>query len=99
MSFMEAEGMTLILHQHEAESLGLEFAYRCRMITLNVHSSLDAVGFLAVITKKLAAAGISVNPVSGFHHDHLFVPVGSETLAISVLEDLSGCADQTDHVN
>jgi hypothetical protein len=45
------------------------------LITLTVHSSLEAVGFLAAVTVPLAEAGISVNAVSAFHHDHLFVPV------------------------
>jgi hypothetical protein len=30
------------------------------MVTLTVHSALDAVGFLAAITTRLAATGISV---------------------------------------
>lgn len=93
MSFIEAEGRTLILQKEEAESLGLEFTYRCRLITLNVHSSLDAVGFLAAITNALAAAGISVNPVSGFHHDHLFVPDGLEGKALTILAGLSSAID------
>lgn len=56
------------------------------MITLNVHSSLEAVGFLAVIASRLAGKGMGVNPVSGFFHDHLFVPVGREEEALAVLE-------------
>jgi hypothetical protein len=35
------------------------------MITLTVHSSLNAVGFLAAVTARLAAAGIPVNAVFG----------------------------------
>ena len=53
--------------------------FPCKKITLNVHSSLDAVGFLAAVTTRLAKdVRTGVNPVSGFYHDHLFVPVGSE---------------------
>lgn len=55
------------------------------MITLNVQSSLDAVGFMAVIATRLAKCGMGVNPVSGFLHDHLFVPVGREEDAVREL--------------
>ncbi len=59
------------------------------MITLNIHSSLDAVGFLAAITTRLAAAGMGVNPVSGYFHDHLFVPADRADEAMTVLEGLA----------
>ncbi len=90
MVFQEAEGTTLILLRSEAEANGIACEFPCRMITLNIHSSLEAVGFLARITTALAAAGMGVNPVSGFYHDHLFVPDGREADALRVLSDLSG---------
>lgn len=89
MMFGEAEGMTLILPKEEAEAHGLAYEFPCRMITLNIHSSLEAVGFLARITTKLAKHDMGVNPVSGFFHDHLFVPDGRELDAIAVLEELT----------
>ena len=55
------------------------------MVTLTVHSALDAVGFLAAITTRLAAAGISVNAVSAFFHDHLFVPAERAEEAVEIL--------------
>jgi hypothetical protein len=58
------------------------------MITLNIHSSLEAVGFMAKISAKLTEKGIGVNPVSGFWHDHCFVPVGREREAMKALEEL-----------
>ncbi len=85
MSFREAEGITLILPQDQAEAAGLEWVFPCRMITLEIASSLDAVGFLAAMTGRLAAAGIAVNPVSGFHHDHLFVPKARADEAMTIL--------------
>ncbi|MHA7868327.1 MAG: ACT domain-containing protein [Salipiger thiooxidans] len=90
MTFHEAEGVTLILPRDEAEAHGLDHGFPRRMITLAVHSSLEAVGFVAHIATRLAAAGISVNPVSGFYHDHLFVPDGREAEALGILESVAG---------
>lgn len=88
MQFEEAEGSTLILLREEADAHGLTYEFPCRMITLNIHSALDAVGFLARITTALAAENMGVNPVSGFYHDHLFVPEGREDDAMAVLATL-----------
>ncbi|AZO10596.1 MULTISPECIES: ACT domain-containing protein [unclassified Mesorhizobium] len=85
MSFREPEGLTLIVTETEAKAAGLAGTFRCRMITLDVHSSLEAVGFLAAITARLAAAGMGVNPVSAFHHDHLFVPADRAEEAMEIL--------------
>lgn len=85
MIFREAEGLTLILREDEARRAGIAGTFRCRMITLTVHSSLAAVGFLAAVTRRLADAGIAVNPVSAFHHDHLFVPVDRADEAMALL--------------
>jgi hypothetical protein len=64
------------------------------MITLNVHSSLDGVGFIAHIATELAKDNMGINPVSGFFHDHLFVPDGRETDALKILERISANARQ-----
>lgn len=89
MVFREEEGFTLILTEEQAGAAGFSAAFRCRMITLDIHSSLEAVGFLAAITARLAAAGMGVNPVSGFYHDHLFVPVDRADEAVALLEELA----------
>jgi hypothetical protein len=89
MIFHEREGDTLILLEEEAEAAGLSCAFRSRMITLNIHSALDAVGFLAAITARLAAAGMGVNPVSAYFHDHLFVPVERAEDAMAILQALA----------
>lgn len=89
MIFEEAEGTTLILRKSEAEDHGLPHVFPCRMITLNVHSSLEAVGFIARVATELARHGMGVNPVSGFYHDHLFVPDGREADAMAILADLA----------
>jgi hypothetical protein len=86
MVFREAEGTTLVLLKTEAETFGLAYEFPCRMITLDVHSSLEAVGFIARIASELAKHDMGVNPVSGFFHDHLFVPDGREQDAMRILE-------------
>jgi hypothetical protein len=74
-TFQEDEGLTLIIPREQADTAKLSYTSVFRMITLSIHSSLEAVGFLAAITGRLAEHGISVNPVSAYYHDHLFVPI------------------------
>ncbi|QKC94139.1 ACT domain-containing protein [Mesorhizobium sp. NZP2298] len=89
MMFREREGTTLIVTENTASAMGLTASFRCRMITLNIHSSLEAVGFLAAIATRLAAAGMGVNPVSAFYHDHLFVPAERAEEAMVLLLGLA----------
>ncbi len=89
MMFREAEGVTLILTRDEAIAHGLPFEFPSRMITLDIHSSLEAVGFMARIATELAREGMGVNPVAGFYHDHLFVPEGREQDALRILKRIA----------
>jgi len=88
-TFHEAECLTAIVPLHQAQALGLPHQFECRMVTLTVHSALDAVGFLARISAAMAAEGIACNVVSAFHHDHLFVPQAKLEDAVHVLARLS----------
>ncbi|NIX75234.1 ACT domain-containing protein [Microvirga terricola] len=92
MLFREDEGVTLIVPQALAEAHGLKVIYPCRCITLSIHSSLEAVGFLAAVTAALAKAGIGVNPVSAFFHDHLFIADDRAEEAMVILRALSAQA-------
>ncbi len=85
MRFEEAEGVTQIVTLGSAVDANLEYEFPSRMITLNVHSSLEAVGFMAAIATRLAAEGMGVNPVAGFFHDHIFVPEDRAEDAMSIL--------------
>lgn len=87
--FRESEGITVITSLDYATRHGLEYFFPSKMITLNVTSSLEAVGFMAVIASRLATKDMGVNPVSGFYHDHLFVPLGKEEEALSLLAELA----------
>ncbi len=86
--FRESEGTTVVLEKEAAEKAGMRGPVQS-LITLEVHSSLEAVGMIAAVTGALAAAGISVNVFAGFYHDHLFVPASKAAAAMSVLDELS----------
>jgi hypothetical protein len=85
---VETKGTTLIVAKSNADAYGLVSEFPSRRITLNVHSSLAAVGFMAAIAACLAEAGISTNPVAGFYHDHLFVPEDRADDAMAALSQL-----------
>ena len=89
MMFREAEGVTLILLEEQAQALGLAYEFPSRMITLNVHSALEAVGFIAHIATELAKHQMGVNPVAGFYHDHIFVPQDRAQDALAVLAQIA----------
>jgi uncharacterized protein len=89
MLYREEEGWSVIVPKATAEEIQLQFVFPCKKITLNVHSSLEAVGFIAVITKKLTDVGIGANPVSGYYHDHLFVPAGKEKEVMEALKKMT----------
>mgnify|MGYP001307509083 FL=1 len=85
----EKEGLTIIVEKNKAISLGLDYGFISSWITLNVHSSLDAVGFNSIISNSLSEYNISSNVVAGFYHDHLFVNIKDSNRAISILKNLS----------
>lgn len=87
-SFREEEGITLILEKSIADENKFTYEAVWSMITLDIHSDLEAVGFLAAISAKLAEAGISVNCVSAYYHDHLFVTIDNKDEAMKVIESI-----------
>ena len=88
-TFLEAEGLTLVLEKNKAEHAGLQFEGSFRQITLNVHSSLEAVGLTAAVSAKLAAQGISANVIAAYYHDHIFVQSAKAEMALLALQELS----------
>jgi hypothetical protein len=89
LEFIESEGIAVVITHDQAQQHGIRGEFLARMITLKVYSSLNAVGFLAAITSRLASHGISVQPVSAFHHDYLFVPADRAREAIEILRDVT----------
>ena len=85
----EAEGLTVVLPRADADAMGLAYDFVAAWITLQVHSSLEAVGLTAAVSAALTEAKISCNVLAGFHHDHLLVPVADAERALEVLHELS----------
>ncbi|MBE3653061.1 transporter [Vibrio navarrensis] len=88
-TFREQEGLTLVVPRDKAELGGLTFDGVFCLITLTVHSSLQAVGLTAAFASQLAEHGISANVVAGYYHDHIFVPQEKAHAAIQALESLA----------
>ncbi|KAJ5105622.1 hypothetical protein NUU61_002969 [Penicillium alfredii] len=86
----EAEGTTIVTTEALATAHGFtEPVFACQKISLTVHSSLEAIGLIATITNRLKDYGISTNVVSGFFHDHLYVPVARAEDAMRALGELT----------
>jgi hypothetical protein len=88
MVFEEAEGLTIVLSDYQAKSLGYEGSFPCRRILLGVASKLDDLGLIAKVATALTAAGIPANMASAINHDHVFVPVDKAEQAMEVLAGL-----------
>ncbi len=87
-SFVEDEGLSLILPRTEAVRLGLIFDMTMRQITLMVYSDLDGVGLSAAVSGELADHSIPANIVAATQHDHIFVPSRQADKAMEILRDL-----------
>lgn len=86
--FHEKEGVTFILEQQDAVNKKIHYQSVYRLITLNVHSSLDAVGLTAAFSAKLAEKNISANVVAAYYHDHIFVPEEKAEQALNAILEL-----------
>jgi hypothetical protein len=88
-TFVEEEGLSLILSDADAAEVGLPTDMPMARITLTVHSALDGVGLTAAVATALADAGIPCNMVAAFHHDHAFVPLADAPRALAILTALA----------
>jgi hypothetical protein len=85
-TFKEKEGTTLIISKEYADLLGLTYTSVMSWISLEIHSSLEAVGLTAAFSKLLAENNISCNVVAGYYHDHIFVLKKDAEKAIYLLK-------------
>ena len=87
--FQETEGTTVIIPRQKADAAALPYSVVCAWITLTIHSSLEAVGLTAAVSKTLTEENISCNVVAAYYHDHIFVPVQDAQRAMAALERIS----------
>ncbi len=83
---VEEEAVTLVITTDEAKANELPYDFAAAWLTLEVHSSLHAIGLTAAVAQMLTDEGIACNVLAGFYHDHLLVPAGKGHQVKALLE-------------
>ncbi|MDX2378394.1 MAG: ACT domain-containing protein [Acidimicrobiia bacterium] len=85
----EGELTTLVLPVEAATRAGLPVTVEMAWLTVQVYSSLEAVGLTAAMSARLTDQGIACNVLAGYHHDHILVPLARVDDATAALTALS----------
>jgi hypothetical protein len=91
-SALDANQFALVREDEGLTSIHADPEGKWARISLEVHSSLEAVGLTATLSSLLAGQGISANIVAARNHDHLFVPWDRREEALAALRCLEGGA-------
>ena len=87
--FKEGPSISIIMEKSIADRLNLTYNYLAAWITLEVNSSLSAVGLTAMFSNELTKHEISCNVVAGALHDHIFVEYEKREKALTALLSLT----------
>lgn len=88
MVLAESEGTTVVATVAEAKRRGWNVDFTAAWLTIEVHSSLEAVGLTAAMSRVLTDQSIPCNVLAGYYHDHLLVPLDAADQAIAALHSL-----------
>ncbi|MFO0971146.1 MAG: ACT domain-containing protein [Candidatus Saccharimonadales bacterium] len=86
--FKENEATTVIILKELLQDDDVQRSGSYAKLTIDVHTSLEAVGLTAAMAKVLTKYGISANVVAAYYHDHIFVPYELKDQAIKALSSL-----------
>ena len=87
-SFMENEGLSLVITQATADKNAITYDSVFSCISLGVHSSLESYGLISIISKELTQNNISTNVFSGYYHDHIFVQSSKAHQALEIISKI-----------
>ena len=87
-SFMENEGLSLVITQATADKNAITYDSVFSCISLGVHSSLESYGLISTISKELTQNNISTNVFSGYYHDHIFVQSSKAHQALEIISKI-----------
>lgn len=85
-TIVEDEAVTLVITTAQADARSLPYDFPAAWVTVDVHSSLHALGLTAILAGRLSDHGIPCNVLAGFYHDHLLVPSEERHRVKAVLE-------------
>lgn len=86
----ESDGSTIVATTAALVDAGYTVPSPWAHITLQIHSSLEAVGLTAAFATALGKVDISANVIAGYYHDHIFVQWDKRHAALAALKTLSG---------
>ena len=87
---VEAEGLSVVIPHAVALRENIASSGPFRRITLEMQTSLEAVGITAVVSTCLARWGIAANVIAGAFHDHILVPSDRAEEAMDHLRSIDG---------
>ena len=92
----ESDRVTVVATVERAQRSDWTVDFEAAWLTLDVHSSLEAVGLTAAVAAALTERDIPCNVLAGWTNDHLLVPVDRADEAIVALSNLGPRSTQDD---